>query len=292
MGQMKEYMIELMAQLDVEINFLCPMCGHPVSASFKMDPDDEEFHEDVNCLNDEDTHEWTVAILKRQGGGYTAAVVEDPEIEVSLEVDDHADFWEEPEPEPNSYEIFRIAMREWDRNVDELSAPNGHSSRNRMLFVTLYSIVESYFSDAINGNAILEPAVEKELLRTKGLGLGDIKISLPTILEKPDIVRERIGIALKGLSYHKIQVVDTLSKLIFEKTILPKDSKDRALVIGSVQKRHDCVHRNGLDTAGHRHVDITPQYLRTMGRTFEEMASALEDAIRDAQARRHFGAGS
>lgn len=291
MGQMKEYMIELMSQFDVEIAFLCPICGHPVQASFKMDPDDEEHHEDVTCLNDEDDHDWTVVVL-HQECRHTAAVVEDSEVDVSLKVDDHADFWDEPEPEPNPYEIFRAAMCEWGRNVDDLGEAAGHGSRNRMLFITLYSIAESYFSDAVNGNVVLEPAVQKQLLKTKGLGLADTKISLETILDKPDIVRERIGIALKSLSYHNLFVVDTVSKLAFGRTILPKDPKDRGLAIGSVPKRHDCVHRNGFDTEGNRHIDITPQYLREMGRIFDGMGIALEDAIRDAQARCHFSADS
>ena len=289
MGQMKEYMIELMSQLDVEIDFLCPVCGHPVSASFKVDSDDDEHHEDVTCLNDEDEHEWTIVVL-HQEGRYTAAVVEDPEIDVSLEVEDHADFWEEPEPEPNSYEIFRAAMREWDRNVDELSVPAGYSSRNRMLFITLYAIVESYFSDAVNGNVVLEPAVQKQLLKTKGLGLADIKISLETVLDKPEIVQDRIVIALKSLSYHNLLVVDAVSKLAFGRTILPKDPGERGLAVGSVRKRHDCVHRNGFDIEGTRHADITSQYLRKLGKIFEGMASALEDAIMDARKRRHFDA--
>ena len=290
MGQMKEYMIELMSQLDIKIDFLCPICGHPVSASFKMDPDDDEHHEDVTCLNDEDGHEWTIVVL-HQEGRYAAAVVEDPEIDVSLEVDDHADFWEEPDPEPNSYEIFRAAMREWDRNVDELSVPAGYSSRNRMLFITLYAIVESYFSDAVNGNVVLEPAVQKQLLKTKGLGLADIKISLETVLDKPEIVQDRIVIALKSLSYHNLLVVDAVSKLAFGKPILPKDPRERGLAVGSVRKRHDCVHRNGFDIEGARHADITSQYLRELGKIFKGMASVLEDAIMDARERHHFDAG-
>lgn len=290
MGQMKEYMIEIMSQLDVEIEFLCPVCGQPVSVSFKMDPDNDQHHEDVTCLNDEDEHEWTVVVL-HQEGRYTAAIVEDPEINVSLEVDDHADFWEEPDPEPNSYKIFQTAMREWDRNVDQLSVPAGDSSRNRMLFITLYAIAESYFSDAVNGNVVLEQAVQKQLLKTKGLGLADIKISLETILDKPDIVRDRIGIALKSLSYHNLLVVDAVSKLAFGIMILPKDPRERGVAVGSVRKRHDCVHRNGFDSDGTRHVDITPQYLRDLGSIFEGMASTLEDAIKDTRARRHFDAG-
>lgn len=86
--------------------------------------------------------------------GFSAELEEDPEVDVTIDVGGNAyDDWDEPEPDPDAYRIFRRAMADWKSNVRELSAPFGASSRTRMLFVTLYSILEAFLSDAIIGAA-------------------------------------------------------------------------------------------------------------------------------------------
>lgn len=66
---------------------------------------------------------------------------------------------------------------------------------------------------------------------------------------------------------------------------MPQDKDDRLLAIKSVDKRHDCVHRNGVDKQGNKHTDITQDYLRKMGSIFEKMAESLEGAMSDARVR-------
>lgn len=56
----------------------------------------------------------------------------------------------------------------------------------------------------------------------------------------------------------------------------------------SVDKRHDCVHRNGVDKEGNTHDDLTDDYLQKLGDIFSDMADALDNAIRDKKVKRFF----
>lgn len=47
----------------------------------------------------------------------------------------------------------------------------------------------------------------------------------------------------------------------------------------SIDKRHDCVHRNGNTKAGVLHADITREYLEKIGGLFQDMAKTLDDAV-------------
>lgn len=283
MGATKDYMLELWSQVEADVSFQCPHCGHPASETLKFSMDDGETYEEVSCLNDEDEHVWTVIIRWDDLQGYTAELAEWADVDVSIKVDDAWQDWDEPEPEPGAYGIFQGAMREWYSNVLSISEPHGHSSRNRMLFGTLYSIAEAYFSDRIIGSALADPEVQRKLLKFEDLGLSDKQLSLETVLDNPSIVKDMIRTSLQGLSYHNFPLVNGISRSAYGKPILPRDKSERDVVIASVQKRHDCVHRNGVKKDGTKHVDITPQYLKLLGGVIEGMAQSLESAIRDAQ---------
>lgn len=280
MSSVKEYMHEVWSERDAEVNFLCPECGHPAAAFLKIpgDLDDHGHYEDVTCLNNEDKHEWTVIVRHDDLSGYTASLKEDPDVDVDITVDNNVyEDWDEPEPEPDAYGIFRRAMADWKSNVRELSVPYGANSRNRMLFVTLYSILEAYLSDAIIGAAMEDVAVQRKMLKLDGL--KDKQISLETILDKPDIVKEMVKTTLQGLSFHKLGAINGICESCFGKKILPRDNDDRTLIMKSIDKRHDCVHRNGADKIGVLHDDITREYLDKIGGLFEEMAKTLDGAM-------------
>ncbi|UWU23019.1 hypothetical protein N2601_08755 [Rhizobium sp. CB3060] len=177
-------------------------------------------------------------------------------------------------------------MQDWKANVSELSTVGGAGSKNRLLFVMLYSILEAYLSDAIIGAAMDDVGVQRKMLKLEGL--KDKQISLETILDRPDIVREMVKTTLQGLSYHKLGPINGVCESAFGKPILSRDKDDRTLVIKSVDKRHDCVHRNGADKNGIAHTDITRDYLEKLGGLFEEIAKTLENAIMDKQAAKFF----
>jgi len=288
MGSMSELMIQQWEAEpdDVEVSFLCPHCGHPAAAWLKVPGDDDDYVDEVSCLNPETDHEYTVR-LRRKNGIRSASIEGHPGIPVSVRdldtTHDEEDDWDEPLPEPGAYGIFRDAMREWNGNVSALSEIDGGSSRNRMLFGTLYSIVEAYFADSIIGAALENVKIQKQLIKLEELGLHDKQITLDTVLEKPTIVRDMIRATLQGLSFHKLIMVSRISETAFGKPILPQDKDDRSLAIKSVDKRHDCVHRNGVDKQGNKHTDITQDYLRKIGSIFEKMAESLEGAMSDAR---------
>lgn len=290
MSSTKEYMHEIWSQRDAEISFLCPHCGHPASALLKIPGDQEEHFEEVSCLDDDDPRDWTVIIRYDELTGFTAELEEASEVDVTIKVggNHYDEDWDEPEPEPGAYGIFQNAMGEWRRNVFDLSTPGGASSRNRMLFTTLYSIFEAYLSDSIVGSALVDVPVQRRLIKLKELDLHDKQLSLDTVLENPNVVRDMLRAVLQKFSFHKLVPLSRISETAFGKPILPQDQEDRALAVASVQKRHDCVHRNGVDTEGNKHTDITQDYLNKMGAIFEGMASDLEDAIRDAMTKRFF----
>lgn len=281
MGAIKEHGGEHLLQLDAFAMFDCPTCGKPGTGAFVFQEDEITHYEKVSCQSD-DPHEWSVTFRKTEDS-YTAFLEEDPETFVFLDIDYQ---WEEPLPEPDAHGIFLDAMREWRVNVDAIGVGHGSSSRNRMLFSTLFSIVEAYFSDTIIGATISNISVQRQILKLDSL--KDKLVKLETILDNPNIVLDMIKTALQGLSFHNIPLVNGICQRAFGVSILPRDKADRALIIASVDKRHDCVHRNGVDKQGNKHTDITIEYLRILGDLFTEMVKSLEEAMSVAKLKQFF----
>ena len=290
MSSVKEYLHDLWSEREAEIGFICPECGHPAAAYVKISDDEYEQFEDVSCLNREDPHAYVVVIRKSEGDArtYTAELEENSDVDVRIDVDDsyYDDDWDEPEPEPDAYGIFVQAMNDWHANFTELSSRSGSSSRNRMLFTTLYSILEAYLSDAIIGIAMDDENVQRALLRLDGL--KDKQVSLDTVLSKPDIVKEMVKSTLQGLSFHKLGAVSGICKNALGRPLLPEAADQRAFIVASIDKRHDCVHRNGANKNGVVHKDITDEYLASLSFLFDSMAEGLNSRIRELQAERHF----
>jgi len=285
---MKDYHIELMNSLprDVDVSFTCPHCGCASTVRLDMRSDEDWHTQQIFCENPDEEHKFT-AVMFMGEYGLCGRLEGHPDVNVSLSMSDPIGvLWGEPEPEPDAYGIFLQAMADWKSNVRELGTPHGASSRNRMLFVTLYSIMEAYLSDAIIGAAMEDVAVQRKMLKLDGL--KDKQVSLETILDKPDIVRDMVKTTLHGLSFHNLGAVNGICGSCLGKQILPREKEDRALVMKSIDKRHDCVHRNGNTKAGMLHDDITREYLDQLGEMFEEMAKTLFDAIRIVQADKFF----
>jgi hypothetical protein len=286
MGAMKEWLLRDQEAYDeepywdYEINFLCPTCGHPAQGYVATPIEDGEFDNEIICSNSEGEHSWSARII-RKGGAVIARLDNHPDVTV------HAyppgSDWDEPSPEPGAYGIFRHAIGEWGSTLQEIGSADGESSRNRMLFSNLYSIVEAYLSDTIIGAAIADTSVQRQFLKIKDLRFKDNQLSLETVLDNPDVVGDIIKTTLQGISFHNLVLVNQMCDVAFGKSILPKDRDDRQMIVMSITKRHDCVHRNGRDKEGNRHEDLTSTYLVKIGALFEDVAEALESAMRAAK---------
>lgn len=270
---------------DYEISFFCPICGHPGKGYMVTPIEDGETVEEFPCLNPEDEHSWSVRIIRknREVNGRIDGQLGTP---VDVVPAGFPDDWYEPEPEPDAYGIFLDAIEEWRTNVDDISRISSSNSRNRMLFITLYSIVEAYFSDAIVGAAQSDTNLQRTMLKHDSL--KKTQLSLQAVLDNPTIVQDMVKGAVQSLSFHDLVLVNWISEQAFQKPILPKDADDRKLIMMSVPKRHDCVHRNGRNKSGNQIEFIERDYLNKVATIFEGMAKALEDAIRDAKAKEDF----
>jgi hypothetical protein len=293
MGLAKQHW--MMTRPDHEVSFNCPDCGGPAAAFVRVPSVDEGSRDDVSDQGLEEIEclrcgsPWILEMdadnkgLRLELSGY-------PDVDVSASpVDFGDDEWDyDPLPEPGAHSIFENALQEWHVLLETFSNENdGAASENRMLFAHLYSIVEAYLSDAIVSLAMQDSKVQARMIKVLPV-LKNKTVSLETIAENPNVVRDMVRSALQDVSFHNLANVNSICCVALGKPLLPDSKEERDVLVASIQVRHDCVHRNGCDKNGKRHDTITYAYLARLRKLFKQMAMHLDARILHMGVERNF----
>ncbi|MCW1750237.1 MULTISPECIES: hypothetical protein [Rhizobium] len=283
MGSVKEQWLE--TRPDHELTFACPKCGYPCASWVRPpdllhetedeDPDNFEV-ETVECIRCDST--WRVEITPGHET-YRMTIGGNPDEDVTLhplDMSDDEPYWDDlPEPEPQPHDIFQEALRDWWSLLGKIGdQTSGSASVNRMLFVQLFSIFEAYLSDEIVGLTIRDTAVQRSIIAALP-ALNKQTVSLLTVAEKPNLVRDEVRGALQRVSFHNLPVVDSICGKALNMPILPPSKEVRDILGAAVTARHDCVHRNGYDLDGKLTSIITVEWLMSLSKHFEGMANTL-----------------
>ncbi len=270
----------------------CPTCGTPCELWLTEVPTadlaaetahDAESTEDVD-LECTDCGEGFSMTIRAGLAGWEVFLTDDPAQKGKFEHLDYGyDEWlEQMEPEPHPRTIFDLAVHEWSDLVHKLADRNdGGAGINRMLFMQLFSIVEAFLADAIQRLAFDYDDVATAIVLWNPK-LAKENVTLKTVAEKPDIVREIVIESLRRMQYHNFELVDGLTKAALNHRILPQGDDNREArdaIMGSVIWRHHCVHRNGRDLDGNMLDSITIQFLNKLSGLMVSMAADLDFAI-------------
>lgn len=288
MGSAKDYWFD--TRPTHELSFICPKCQFPCAAFFHApDPheimDEGDSHEEVvECLRCRSV--WTAIVTADEDDDqYEGFLDEKPDTPITLselDLSDERDDWDDHyEPEPRAHDIFQAALKEWWQLMEKIGDPRGGAgSTNRMLFTQLFSCLEAYLYSEIIGIAERDPAVQRGILRAIP-ALGNQPVKLSTVAEKPTLVSDAVTGALIDLSFHNLDLVETLCREGLQQGMLPTDKGERDLMMKAVHKRHDCVHRNGLTKDGQTVDDVTLDWLMSLAKAFERMAQRVQTRVSD-----------
>lgn len=281
---------------DHDLEFFCPQCGYhcsigvrPPDLPVREDEENDFAEETVECMRCDS--DWIVEITASQEG-YGAALQGHPETQVVLSAADWSydgeDWGDIPEPEPQAYDIFQDALKDWWALLRRIGDQNsGASSINRMLFIHLFSILEAYLYDEVLGLAVRDSRLQSAIINTLPK-LKEQTVLLSAVATNPNLVRDQVTTALQGVSFHKLRLVDEMCRPALGEHFLPSEKSDRDFLHHAINTRHDCVHRNGHDKEGKQASDITVDWLGTLSKHFEAMAKKLQSLVADRDAVRNF----
>jgi hypothetical protein len=147
------------------------------------------------------------------------------------------------------YKIFVASLCDIDRLLNSVdhNSPSNQTLR-QLCFIQIITIFETYLSDLFQFILVKYGFIDNLLSSDKEIGAR--KYTLLEISKNRNIVYEEVREYLSSIVYHNIPRVNFLYKKTFGVDIKYKNKNEKDMLLSAIDKRHDFVHRNGVDQNG------------------------------------------
>ncbi|EEA92349.1 hypothetical protein [Pseudovibrio sp. JE062] len=296
MGFVKQLMIEMEERdwEESEVEFNCPSCNKETSGSLELPVMyDEEDHTqlpiEIRCYNCGELHRGEVIT-----DWSTAKIELDEHPDVTIETDavqgsstvyddyenDYYDWLEQQENDARpAYDSFHKTINDIRAWTSSIALDPKSQMLARMLLAQGITALETYLADTVLTAATREKEVQFKLLQSKSFGLGDTKFTLKEAVGVQDFAREQLIAHLHAVSFHNLKRVNTIFSIGMGIAILPTDDADKKVLEDAIKKRHDCVHRNGINRDSDQAHVIEQGYVLRLTELLEKMISDIQIKI-------------
>jgi len=182
---------------------------------------------------------------------------------------------EDYEPAEDPHSVAKEALAHLTAMVGSSGPDNDDQFTNRLIFSGAVASLEAYLGDTLINAVIGEPIVRDSLVKNNKV-LGGERATAAEIATDPDILQKRIVEKLRSYLYHNLRLVMALYKDAFKINLVPEQDR-RNLLFKAMERRHDCVHRNGSNKDGVKLTDFTDDYVREVIAAIEGVVDHVEN---------------
>lgn len=149
--------------------------------------------------------------------------------------------------------------------------PELEQHMNKMLFVNVITVLETFLSDAFIGTILKDKESLKDFVRLNP-DFSERKFTLNEIFERIENIEKDIKTYLLELMWHNLAKVQQMYSSVLH-IDFPKDMK---VIYKGIATRHDIVHRNGKTKSG-KAVTITREELIKLMDEVNSFAQTVDD---------------
>ena len=149
--------------------------------------------------------------------------------------------------------------------------PELEQHMNKMLFVNVITVLETFLSDAFIGTILKDKGLLKDFVRLNP-DFSERKFILNEIFEKIENIEKDVTTYLLELMWHNLAKVQQMYSSVLH-IDFPKDMK---VIYKGIATRHDIVHRNGKTKSG-KAVTITREELIKLMDEVNSFAETVDD---------------
>lgn len=271
-----------MQQFVSRIHWQCPQCGESNSQD-EVVPELNFMAEKMSDMTVDDQTEIACGHCAAIFSGrvwvysdYTEFEIEEPhEFTITGDMPMYEPPEEDYEPADDPPSVAREALGHLGALIGTDSPVNDDQFTNRLVFAGAVSTMEAYLGDTLINAVVQEPDVRDELVKNNS-ELGDLKATAAELASDPKALDKRIVSGLREVLYHNLRVVIVLYRDAFGIDLMPT-KEQRDLLFPAMQRRHDCVHRNGRNKEGEKLTDFTDEYVRDVISAILAVLDHVED---------------
>lgn len=149
--------------------------------------------------------------------------------------------------------------------------PELEQHMNKMLFVNVITVLETFLADAFIGTVLKDKELLRDFVRLNP-DFADRKFTLNEIFERVDNIEKDVKTYLLELMWHNLAKVQHM----YQSVLHIDFDGDMKLLYRGVAKRHDIVHRNGKTKSGEE-LTISREELITLMDKVNSFAESIDD---------------
>jgi hypothetical protein len=253
------------------VHFRCPACRHHNVQNVEVPELDYSADSPSDFTSQGDATLWCEACESEFpssvwcNGSYCQFTLDDyPQIKLTGDApfysQDQNDYWIDYDPPDDP---FAICLTTLDQIGSLLTDKPTHKDDpqllNRMLFSQAITALETYLFDTLMRRVTSDRDVLVRLANRDRL-LSQEKFTLQTLANNQLLLEEHTRKYLGGVLYHNLERVNFLFEAAFGFSMKENDSSWE-LLLEAVRYRHDCVHRNGMNSEGQKLLIFGREYV-------------------------------
>lgn len=272
---------------ETDATFICPECGELAETKIAVPEPNWGAAEKMSDLTSEDQTEADCpkcgttfdAYVYNSASSCDVTLTEYPDTVVHADMaffshDPAEDMWEDYDVPEDPHSIFVTSQRQLEELLERQGSDAGDAMLNRMVFAQHVSAMEAFLADTLINHVMASEKPLSALLKGNS-DLNAEKFTLSEIVGQPDLVKSKVRDYLRSLLYHNLPKIDAVYRHALGVEVLPK-GQDHSELMKAIHLRHDCVHRNGYDTAGNRLTVFTKDYIRGTAAKIRSLVDRVE----------------
>jgi hypothetical protein len=188
------------------------------------------------------------------------------------------DFWVDYDPPEDP---FGICVATLDQMVSLITDKPTHKDDpqllNRMVLSQAVTALETYLFDTLVRRISSDRSLIVRLLE-RDKHINQEKFTLRAIATNEKLLDDEIKKYLGGVLYHNLERVKFLYDATFGFSI-KSDESDWSILLEAIERRHDCVHRNGLSPEGKRLLVFTRDYVVRVIGAVQRLVQRIENCL-------------
>lgn len=187
------------------------------------------------------------------------------------------DDWLDYEISDDPHVVFMDSYHQTGEILADHGGVEGTHLINRMVFAQQVSALEAYLGDTLIRAVQQKPAARSGLLKADK-DLNNEKFTLAEIADNPDLISDKMTGYLRKILYHNLPKVDFLYRSALGIRLLSDEGVNTKLM-QAIHYRHDCVHRNGIDSEGRRLDVFTKSYVQEVADLMLGLVNRIENEL-------------
>lgn len=188
------------------------------------------------------------------------------------------DFWIDYDPPEDPFGICLATLEQMKSLInDEPTHRDDPQLLNRMVLSQSVTALETYLFDTLVRRLSEDRGLVARLL-TRDKHINQEKFTLKALADNEKLLDDEVRKYLGGVLYHNLERVNFLYDASFGFSIKRGDPNWTKL-LEAVDRRHDCVHRNGLRADNKRQLIFTYEYVGQVISLIDALVRRVEAAL-------------